>query len=148
MERKEMPAVITTGGTELAQTTQRVARELETGAIVHLMHIQTGRHRGWLSAQKPPGSEPEQITVWGLHRSVGKVLDRVRDGEVFELYNARERRIVGYLFWSTPEILVRLETSLQYTWRSRSGRTIFRDIDPTATEARPVPPGRHSKVMA
>ncbi len=137
-----MPAVITAGGTHLQNSTPRLARELESGAIVHVVQIQTGRHRGWFTADQPPGSEPERVTAWAMHRAVGKILDDVRAGEVFEVYNARERRVLGYLFWSAPEWLARLETSLQYSFRSRSGRVIYRDIYPLATDAVPLPPRR------
>lgn len=142
-----MPAVVTAGGTELQHGTPRLARELDSGAVVHLVQIQTGRHRGWFDSRQPPGSDPQRVTVWWLQRNVGKILDDVRNGEVFELYNTKERRVLGYLFWSVPEWLARLETSLQYTFRSWNGRTVYRDIDPTATEARPVPPRKHTRAM-
>jgi len=149
MEPDNLPAVVTAGGTELQHSTPRLARELGTGAIVHLVQIQSGRHRGWFDSRQPPGCEPERVTVWWLQRNVGKILDDVRDGQVFEIYNTRQRRVLGYLFWSVPEWLARLETSLQYTWRSPAGRVIYRDIDPTATEARPLPPRRgHGRVLA
>ena len=139
---KDMPAVITAGGTELQHDTPRLARELDSGAIVHLVQIQSGRHRGWLDSRPPPGSDPERITVWFLQRNVGKILDDVRDGEVFGIFNTRERRVLAYLFWSTPDSLARLETSLQYSYPSRTGRTIYRDIYPLNVQAEPVPPRR------
>ena len=55
MER-EMPAVVTAGGTELQHGTPRLARELGTGAIVHLVQIQTGRHRGWFDIKNLPAA--------------------------------------------------------------------------------------------
>ena len=87
--------------------------------------------------------------MWFLQRNVGKILDSLRDGAVYEIYNTRERRVLGYLFWSAPEWLASLgPTSLQYSFRSWNGRTVYRDIYPTATEAVPVPRRRHGRVLA
>ena len=148
MERENLPAVITAGGTELQHCTPRLCRELGTGAIVHLVQIQSGRHRGWFDSEKPPGSEPERVTVWFLQRNVGKILDALRDGAVYEVYNCKERRVLGYIFWSCPEWLARLDASLQYSFRSWNGRLCYRDIFPTAAEAVPLPPRRHVRVKA
>ena len=87
------------------------------------------------------------MNIWWLQRNVGKILDDVRDGAVYEIYNCKERRILGYLFWSCPEWLARLETSLQYTTRSQTGRVIYRDIYPLAVQAE-FPRRRHSRVPA
>lgn len=148
MEHENLPAVVTAGGTQLQHETPRLARELDSGAIVHLVQIQTGRHRGWFSADQPPGSEPERVNIYWLQKSVGKILDDVRDGAVYEIYNSKEHRVLGYLFWSCPEWLARLETSLQYSFRAWNGRAIYRDIDPTAIQARPLPPRKQARALA
>ncbi len=118
MERDHLPAVITRGGTALQHDTPGLARELDSGAIVHLVQIQTGRHRGWFAAEAPPGSDPVRVTVWALHRTVGRVLDDVRGGEVFEVVNVKEGRTLGFLFWCAPEWLARQGVSLQYSGRA------------------------------
>jgi hypothetical protein len=139
MERVELPAIVTAGGYDLNHCLAKLCQEVEAGAAVHLMSEQTGRHRGWITAEKPPGCEPERITVAQFQRTMGCRLDDLRFGIVYELWHGTRRRVLGYLSWTPPECLAVLDVSLQYTYKGKSGRRIFRDIRPLAVQAEPVP---------
>jgi hypothetical protein len=106
----------------------------------------TGAARAWLTPEPPPGSAPVRISMSVLRDHLGEVLDRARDGEVFEVADTRgiqpgnvsaPGRVHGYLAWEPPEALKRQPGVLQFYVKSRAGRLLLREFaSATATEAR------------
>lgn len=140
MQRDELPAVVTVGGYEFTHQTARLWTELDSGAVVRLVNKRSGRHQGWLVPDRPGGCEPERIGVNTLLKGMGPVLDAVRDGTVFEVFDGNARQVKGYLCWTGPEVLAQLQAVIPYRVRSRTGRLIERRMFPLATEAeRPAP---------
>jgi hypothetical protein len=138
LERTELPAVVTAGGYDLQHRFGDLCQELDSGAEVHLVGLQTGRHRGWLLRQKPDGSSPERLMVSEMKRSIGLVLELVRDGVVYEVYQGKKREVIGYLTWGPPDCLAQLDLLIPYTQRGPyTART--RHIRPLAVQAEPVP---------
>ena len=58
MERAQLPAVVTVGGTELQHMLGRLWAELESGAVIHVVDKHQRRHCGWLVPERPAGYEP------------------------------------------------------------------------------------------
>jgi hypothetical protein len=138
-----------TGGTAFQHNLPDLCRSVQSGKVVRLVHLQTGRHRGWFTRERPGGCDPERVTIYELGRAVGRIFDDVRDGQVFMVWNGRENRPVGYIAWCCPEWLELLAgTPMTYTYRSKNGREIRRDFYPLAVEAVPLPPRKHTRVMA
>lgn len=140
LERTELPAVVTAGGYDLQHRFADLCQELETGAEVHLVGLQTGRHRGWLVRDKPGGCVPQRLTVYQMKRNLGSVLEDVRDGISYEVWHGSQRRVIGYLTWVPPECLAQLDVLIPYTQRSAS-RAHTRHIRTLALHAEPVSPG-------
>jgi hypothetical protein len=147
MQRTELPAVVTAGSEDLQKRLARLERELRSGACVHLMGRQTGRHRGWLVREQPGGSDPVVIQLAGLKRRMGEVLDRVRDGEVFEVTDGRRKCVVGFLTWTAPDCIAALDAMLPYAQRTARGPARQRLIRPQAVQAEPTP-WQRKKAMA
>ena len=135
------PEIELAGGTALQHNLRDLCRKVHRGRIIRLIHVQTGRHRAWFLRSRPEGCEPERITLHELAGSIGRVLDDIRDGTVYQVWNGTEHRTVGYLSWSAPEWLCELLGSapMTYVYRSKSGREIRRDFYPLAVRAEPVP---------
>jgi hypothetical protein len=144
MGMDELPAVITMGVNELQHGFRRAWRELESGAVVHIMHKRLGRHLGWLVPELPAGFGAEAITCNELRASLAHAFDQVRDGVVFEVRDTQgaqpgspsEGRVRGYLMLTPPEPIARLDAALQYLAGTRTGRAKLRDIWPLETVAR------------
>ena len=143
----KLPEIELAGGQAFQHELLRLCRNVAAGKIVRLIHVQTGRHRGWFLRSRPPGCEPVRITIYQLGRGIGGILEDVRDGQVYQVWNGTEHRTVGYLFWSAPEWLAGLAGApFTYSYRSKSGRVIRRDFYPLAVVAEPVP--RRTEVLA
>jgi hypothetical protein len=139
MEREELPAVVTVGGTELTHSIARVWQELESGAVVRVVNKRSGRHRAWIVPELPAGYEAERISVNELLKNAGRVLDDVRDGTCFEVFDHVSRTASGYVIWAAPDCLAALACVIPYTVRTRTGRRVQRDMWPLAVAAeRPV----------
>ena len=80
-----------------------------------------------------------------MTKSVGRILDDLRDGIVYEVFDHVRHRVRGYLLWAVPDCLASLDSSLLYTTRTRSG-LVYRDIRPLAVES--VIPGRRKAVLS
>lgn len=90
-----------------------------------------------------------RTTIYELGRSIGKIFDDIRGGQVFQVWNGREHRAVGYVYWSAPEWLAALaDAPMTYVYRSKSGREIRRDFYPLSITAEPLPPRKHQRVVA
>jgi hypothetical protein len=137
------------GGSAFQHNLPALCRSVQGGKVVRLIHVQTGRHRGWFTRERPGGCEPVRVTIYQLGRSVGRIFDDIRDGAVYQVWNGRECRVVGYIAWCCPEWLELLaDAPMTYSYRSKSGRLISRDFYPLDTEAQPLPPRKHTRVMA
>ena len=142
-----LPAVVTMGVHEFQRSLARAWRELESGAVVHLVHKRAGLHRGWLVPELPEGSgAPEPVTCSVVREHLGQVFQLVCLGTVFEVRDAQgwkgnETIVRGYLTWCPPEGIARLDAALQYatglprTAYGGGGRRL-RDIWPIELEAR------------
>lgn len=150
MRRVELPAIVTVGGTEFQHMLGRLWAELDSGAVVHIVDKHSGRHRGWLIPEPPPGSDPVRAGVAAVTGSVGRILGDVRDGAVFEIFDYVRQVVRGYLTWCAPEPIAALGwgCSLQYTTRVRGGRLVYRDIAPTAVRAVLPPRDRDAEAAA
>lgn len=127
------------GGSAFQHELPRLCRSVQGGKIVRVVSLQTGRHRSWFLRSRPPGCEPVRVTIYQLGRCIGKVLDSVRDGAVFQVWNGNDHRTVGYLSWSAPEWLAEMAGApFTYTYRAKSGRVIERDFYPLSVQAEPV----------
>ena len=104
MQRDELPAVVTVGGTEFQHWLGRLWAELESGAVVRIVNKRNGRHRGWLVPERPGGDEPVRVSVNGLLKSVGLHSGRMRDGEVFEMFDHVRGEVRGYTDVGCPGI--------------------------------------------
>lgn len=79
--------------------------------------------------------------MYELGRSIGRIFDDIRDGAVYQVWNARSCRVVGYVYWSCPEWLAELsEMPFTYVYRSRNGEVIKRDFYPLSVRAEPYDP--------
>src|SRR5438046_3183125 len=135
-----LPEIEITGGSAFQHHLPELCRKVRRGKTVRLVHLQTGRHRAWFTRSRPPGSDPERITIYEPGRCVGRIFDEVRDGQVFQVWNGRDHRPVGYLYWAAPEWLELLaDAPMTYVYKARSGRVIRRDFYPLSVVAEPVP---------
>lgn len=140
---EEIPAVRVVGILEWCHSYGRLWHELESGGVIRLVTKNGGRHRAWIAPEPPPGSEPERIGAAQFTRYLGKYLDNIRGGAVYELRGAGHRTTRGYVFWACPEPLAAVGWSsvIPYTVGTRAGRA-ERAMFPLAVEAEPLPPRR------
>jgi hypothetical protein len=137
----KLPEIEMTGGSAFQHELPRLCRSVQGGKIVRIVSLQTGRHRAWFLRSRPPGCDPVRVTIYQLGRSIGGILEDVRDGAVYQVWNGNEHRPVGYLSWTCPEWLCELAGApMTYTYKAKSGREIRRDFYPLAVQAEPVPP--------
>jgi hypothetical protein len=148
MNREELPAIVTVGGCEFQHMIGRLWAELESGAVVHIVNKRNGRHRGWLVPERPAGYETVRVSVNTLAKSVGRILDDMRDGAAFEVYDHVRGVARGYLVWAPPDCLAALGwgVSIPYFRRGRTGRLLQRDIYPLAVESEP--PSRRREALS
>jgi hypothetical protein len=138
--KARLPEIEISGGGAFQHHLPDLARKVEYGKIVRLVDLRTGRHRGWFTRESPEGCEPVRVTVYQLGRTMGTILDEVRSGQVFQVWNARSCRVVGYIAWCPPEWLALLaDMPFAYVFRTRSGGVIRREMRPLAVEAEPSP---------
>jgi hypothetical protein len=147
-----LPAVVTMGIHEFQRSMSRAWRGLEAGDVIHLVHKRAGLHRAWLVPELEPGCEaPEPVTCSMLREHLGQVFELVALGTVVQVRDEQganqhkghgEEAIVrGYLQWTPPEGIARLDRALQYATRlprtayGGGGRRL-RDIWPTEVQAR------------
>jgi len=126
------------------------------GAAIHVVGLRTGRHRAWLVPELPAGCESERIGVADLGHRVGGVLEEVRDGVTFEIYDFKREQVKGYLMLTPSDALDRAglvagltraraaeqaERSAQHAvlWRTGDGQAV---TDGSA----PVAPPQHTTV--
>jgi hypothetical protein len=139
--KPRLPEIEISGGSAFQHHLSALGRAVQYGKLVRLVDLRTGRHRAWFTRESPPGCEPARVTVCQLGRTLGTIFDEVRDGQVFQVWNARSRRVVGYVYWCAPEFLAGLpDMPFTYVYRTKSGGVIRRDIYPLAVEAEPRPP--------
>lgn len=131
-----------TGGSAFQRNLRDMCRKVQRGTVVRVVHVQTGRHRGWLTRERPGGCEPVRISVWALGRTPGQIFDDVRGGQVYQIWDASESRAVGYLYWAAEPWLAELlaNAPMTYVYRAKSGRVVRRDFFPLSVQAEPVPP--------
>jgi hypothetical protein len=143
MSEQLLAEVADFGSKDLQKHASQAWAELAAGTLVHVVDRKMGRHKAWLVPVLEPGYQAERISCQEFIKKLGTVLDRVRDGEVFEVaHHSGGGRgavaVVGYVTWCPPDPVARLDTALRFaSRRSRSGRTRLRDIMPTEVEARP-----------
>jgi hypothetical protein len=136
----ELPAeVITLGTREVQHERARIWAELASGAVIHVVDRKMGRHKGWIVPSPEPGYQAVPVSCAEFGRRTGTLLDRARDGEVFEItdYASGGPVIRGYLQWCPAEPLARLRAVLTFAKRrTRTGRVPLARILPTELEAR------------
>jgi len=142
---KELPAVVTVGGLELAHRYGRLWAELDSGAVVHVVTKHNGRHRGWIVPPPlPAGYGPERIFTSALFKNIGWILDEVRDeGKVIEIFDGVRNLVRGYLLFAPPDELAALgwDVSISYWTHTRAG-LVQRTIYSLSVQAEPSPPRR------
>lgn len=138
-----LPPVLTLGVCEFQHGFARCWSELASGAVIHVVSKRNGLHRAWLVPDLEPGYETVPIGCVELRAHLGPVFDFVRDGTVFEVRDeqgsqpgAAKATVRGYLQWTAPPGIARLDQALHFTVRS-FGRSRLREIWPTELEARP-----------
>jgi hypothetical protein len=136
------------GGTAFQHRLSQLARKVQRGKIVRVIHLSTGVHRAWFTRERPGGCEPVRVTVGELQRALGRIFDDVRGGQVIEVYDARSGQTRGYLYWAAGDWLTAvLQMPLTYSFTSKSGRVITRPFHPLAVTAERSPRDRDAEAL-
>ncbi len=139
-KHRTTPAVVVIGAAEMQSALgTRVRAELASGTVLRVVHLLSGYHRAWLAASTDPGHEVTRVSCHQLAKHIGRCLDQVRDGAVFEIFDYRAGRVLGYLTWCAPRSVSELDVATAYVTRARRGtaaRTLRGEFEsPNATSA-------------
>ena len=133
--------VVTFGSHALQAQRAELWAALDAGAAIHLVNLTSGVHRGWLTAECEPGYEPVRIGCRQLGAHMGQLLEDVRSGTTFEVYDHQTSQVRGYLTWCPPRVIAEdPEASLSYHLKRRQGKLtrMLRAEFPTAVATRAV----------
>lgn len=97
--------VVTFGSRALQSQRAQLWAALSAGAAVHLVNLLSGVHRGWLTATCEPGYEVTRIGCHQLGARVGQILEDVRNGTTFEVYDHQTGETRCYLTWCPPRAI-------------------------------------------
>ncbi len=132
-----LPAVVTFGTDDVQNKMGKIRAELASGAVGHLVHLPSGRHRGYLSRGRPEGHEVTRVSCRQLAIRIGWALDAVRDGVTYEVFDHRAGQVAFYLTWCPPRELEAVTAALPYTVR-RGGKAFRREF-PSPLHLQAVP---------
>jgi hypothetical protein len=124
-----MPAVITMGGTEFQHDFRRVWAELDSGGVVRVVNISTGRLKAWVTPECPPGFTAGQVVTKSPRQavhSIGELLDAAALGGCTEVKSGRGS---FYVHRVMPQALAPVEEILPgVVTRTSHGRTLERQV--------------------
>jgi hypothetical protein len=80
-----MPAVVDFGGQQFQHKFSRVWDELDSGAVVRVINLTTGRLRAWVTLSPPPGAAPVRRSTWYAVHHIGELLDAAMTGGCTEV---------------------------------------------------------------
>lgn len=134
--------VIHVGSDDLQNRMGKVRAALAAGGTVHWVHLLTGRHRAWITRERPEGAEVTRLSCHRFAAQVGQVADDIREGITYEVWDHQRNEPAFYATLAPPEELVRSGAALRYMTRARRG-TLARSLwlefpDPVSVQAKAV----------
>jgi hypothetical protein len=137
MSEQLLAEVADFGSKDLQKYASQAWAKLASGTLIHVVDRKMGRHKAWLVPVLEPGYRAERIGCVEFTHRLGTWLDRVRDGDSFEIFDYHAHEVRGYITWCPPDAIARLDTALRFaSRRTRGGRVRLLDIMPTETAAR------------